>query len=756
MKNLFSILTFALFFTSSAYAQYNPSVGAIGTFAPGDLVIGYDSTNRIQDAASASPVFWNSNQNLQIAGFLYNDNVAAATLAPTQQFGAFVVQDDVFSGATGNHSAIVGFVDVQQSPTTSGPYNFVGVWGFSFCNANLGGTSGSTKGECFGVNPQAQITSSATYWTELNGDETDVEADAAVAYKWGINVTTIGSDAYQGTSGDAAILIGSVTGSPKWQNGFALSNFNGAFPIASSGSVINVLTAGTVAYGINFTNLTCSTDCIATTGFTIDGTGRENITIPNSNALISGMIEQYNVVYGTVPSGQCLDGDVCYAQHQIQMFDSVDPVSAAGGTSTAALYIHMKGPNTNGTGQTIPLVIHGEVSNAPSVGNASSYVGETIFEDSAINVGGTAGTPAGGIFGTNILARLVSSSATYWSVLQGGEVDVSAVSGSSVNYRMGWSIVDYNSGGVQGTADDVALNIGSVTGGPGWKKGISFGNFNGQFPIASSGSLITTSTGTAAYGINFSNLTCSTDCWKSNGATIDGSGNISAASVNLAGTTAPSGAAGVYLVGSSAVGFGGGGNGYGYISAQAFFLNQSQNQQQFFEVYNVNTGTSAQGAFALQNASVTAAVALNGSGYSTNPNYLLIANNNNIGIELDTSGNVYLPSTVKVSNLLMSATAPTFTSGACTGSIGTTNGTSVFTFSTGTGTCGNTATIGLPTAANGWSCQATDIAQAGTARIQQTAGTTSSVVFTNYSIGSSPAATAFTASHTVRVMCSAY
>ena len=63
--------------------------------------------------------------------------------------------------------------------------------------------------------------------------------------------------------------------------------------------------------------------------------------------------------------------------------------------------------------------------------------------------------------------------------------------------------------------------------------------------------------------------------------------------------------------------------------------------------------------------------------------------------------------------LLISSTAPTFTSGACTGAIGTTNGTAAFTVTTGSGSCGSTIVLGLPTAAHGWMCNAFDMAIAG-------------------------------------------
>ena len=108
-------------------------------------------------------------------------------------------------------------------------------------------------------------------------------------------------------------------------------------------------------------------------------------------------------------------------------------------------------------------------------------------------------------------------------------------------------------------------------------------------------------------------------------------------------------------------------------------------------------------------------------------------------------------------NLDVSPTAPTFTSGACVGSIsGTPNGTAAFAISTGTGKCTSAFTLGMPTATTGWLCNAWDPANAGTAEIRETTVSTTAPVFTNYSIGTHPAATNFTASHTIRVTCSAY
>jgi hypothetical protein len=64
---------------------------------------------------------------------------------------------------------------------------------------------------------------------------------------------------------------------------------------------------------------------------------------------------------------------------------------------------------------------------------------------------------------------------------------------------------------------------------------------------------------------------------------------------------------------------------------------------------------------------------------------------------------------MKVSNLLIGATAPTISSGFGLGaSIVNNNGPAAFTVNVGTGGGASNGVLGLPTAANGWACFATD------------------------------------------------
>jgi hypothetical protein len=114
----------------------------------------------------------------------------------------------------------------------------------------------------------------------------------------------------------------------------------------------------------------------------------------------------------------------------------------------------------------------------------------------------------------------------------------------------------------------------------------------------------------------------------------------------------------------------------------------------------------------------------------------------------------------KTTNLLISATAPTISSGFGTSpSVAANNGTAAFTIDVGTGGTATNGVIGLPTATTGWNCFTTDItaraAHVADTHTVQTASTTASATIENQTI-STGAAVAWTASDIVRVSCFAY
>jgi hypothetical protein len=113
--------------------------------------------------------------------------------------------------------------------------------------------------------------------------------------------------------------------------------------------------------------------------------------------------------------------------------------------------------------------------------------------------------------------------------------------------------------------------------------------------------------------------------------------------------------------------------------------------------------------------------------------------------------------TLTETNLLVSNAAPTISSGFGTGaSIASNNGTAAFTINVGTGGAATTGVIGLPTAANGWNCYATDITTNSTtdSQTKQTASSTTTATIGEFS--DVAVASAWVASNILHVSCFAY
>jgi hypothetical protein len=109
-------------------------------------------------------------------------------------------------------------------------------------------------------------------------------------------------------------------------------------------------------------------------------------------------------------------------------------------------------------------------------------------------------------------------------------------------------------------------------------------------------------------------------------------------------------------------------------------------------------------------------------------------------------------------SLSASKTAPTISSGFCTGSnVAFNNGTSAFQVGVGSSACTGikTGVIGLPTAAHGWSCNVHNVTSAAANNPEQTGTSASSSTFTNYSRTTGLAAD-WTASDSLTIDCFAY
>lgn len=112
---------------------------------------------------------------------------------------------------------------------------------------------------------------------------------------------------------------------------------------------------------------------------------------------------------------------------------------------------------------------------------------------------------------------------------------------------------------------------------------------------------------------------------------------------------------------------------------------------------------------------------------------------------------------LSLSSNVITNTAPSAPS-ACgsSPSVSASNGTLAFNVTVGTGGAVSSCTVTMPAAAAGWNCSVVDITTQSTNIFlqKQTASTTTSVTVTNYNTAG--AATVFTASDVLRLVCAAY
>ena len=109
-------------------------------------------------------------------------------------------------------------------------------------------------------------------------------------------------------------------------------------------------------------------------------------------------------------------------------------------------------------------------------------------------------------------------------------------------------------------------------------------------------------------------------------------------------------------------------------------------------------------------------------------------------------------------HLFISSTAPTLSSGGCTGAaITTSNNTAAFAATVGTSSCSGSEPLvfTLPSAAHSWACNARDINQPTYILKQTGTASTTSVTITNYGILPGTAS-AWVANDVVEVTCTAY
>jgi len=156
-----------------------------------------------------------------------------------------------------------------------------------------------------------------------------------------------------------------------------------------------------------------------------------------------------------------------------------------------------------------------------------NYVAGVFWANAASSDGGGVGTEKGAIFGVNPIATL-SAAATHMAALVGGEVDISAATGSSVLDKYGWMITKLSTDAVAGSRNDAGLLYSAQIGAIGWGTLIQVGDGLNASPIATAGSILAIKgSPTFLNGIDLSGAGSITGAaFKSPGFSVDGSGNV--------------------------------------------------------------------------------------------------------------------------------------------------------------------------------------------------------------------------------------
>lgn len=288
--------------------QQNINTGSVANDGSGDPIrIAFDKANlNFAELYSGKLEAINISQNLSSTGsanaggsFNFNlissiDNVVGGA-TPTVTFGVY---NTVHSAATGSHITLEAVANVTQAQSIVPPgMSVVATWPLAQASVNMGGSDNGTNasGKLFASNPQVVARAGATFLAEIVGVEIDVSCltGASTKNKIGLNVTTLGSDAVAGSSIDAAVVIGSVAGSPKWSDAFLLSSYNGASPINSAGSVMRADIASSCANGIDLSNFTFSGYAFKSYGFSVDGVGKVSGDLSGFTVTADGAIKPH-------------------------------------------------------------------------------------------------------------------------------------------------------------------------------------------------------------------------------------------------------------------------------------------------------------------------------------------------------------------------------------------------------------------------------------------------------------------------------
>jgi hypothetical protein len=207
-----------------------------------------------------------------------------------------VVHD--FGGGSGGYQTLY-LINNMIAPTTNAPGtgNYVVATFVAQANCSDGGTSLTPSGNKFGTNVNVRFLAGALHWDQLVGHETDIGAYAGSSVAEIIGHQIIcdgGASAYTASRFSAAYLVAAPygnDGSGLFQYGLCFGAWQGQTGIQAGGTLIGGIghvgagSAGTVAWGTDFSNFTFTSGAFRSTGYLVDGSGNTTAASIISNTV---------------------------------------------------------------------------------------------------------------------------------------------------------------------------------------------------------------------------------------------------------------------------------------------------------------------------------------------------------------------------------------------------------------------------------------------------------------------------------------
>jgi hypothetical protein len=138
-----------------------------------------------------------------------------------------------------------------------------------------GGGAGTEKGQLFCLGPKLLLDAAATHMAAAINTEFDIQlaAGSSSLIKYGVLITQLSADAVSGSQQDSAMAIVNQAGAIGWGTAIQFGDAVNAFPLKTTGTLLNVKGTPTYANGINLGSSTITGNAWNSTGYVVAGTG---------------------------------------------------------------------------------------------------------------------------------------------------------------------------------------------------------------------------------------------------------------------------------------------------------------------------------------------------------------------------------------------------------------------------------------------------------------------------------------------------